>query len=149
MPLFRLAFLVLLFALPLGARADLLGFDRLEQALRLSAQQKEQFEAAVGSTKRAVFGIGLGALQMKQRLASELLKDRPDPRALAEAQEALVEHSRPLVLAAREEWLRLYAMMDDEQVAIARAFVEEKLRKLERAGEYLGRYLADHVGPER
>lgn len=139
---FLLLLVALLVALPAAAQ-ERLGFEGLERSLRLNPYQKQQFDAAVAATQRAMVAIGLGALQAKSRLAQELLKDRPDPKALLMAQDELVEFSKPHVLAAREEWLRLYAMLDEEQVRIARAFVEEKLRLLERLGEHLGRHVEE------
>jgi hypothetical protein len=139
-------FLLLLFAflvaLPVAAQGRL-GFEGLERSLRLNPYQKQQFDVAARATQRAMVAIGLGAIQAKSRLAQELLKDRPDPNALLMAQEELVEFSKPHVNAARDEWMRLYAMLDEEQVRIARNFVEEKLRLLERLAEHLGRHMEE------
>ena len=139
-------FLILLFAflvaLPAAAQGRL-GFEGLERSLRLSPYQKQQFDVAVSATQRAMVAIGLGALQAKSRVAQELLKDRPDPNALLMAQEELVEFSKPHVSSARQEWMRFYAMLDEEQVRIARSFVEEKLRLLERLAEHLGRHVEE------
>lgn len=121
------------------------GFEGLERSLRLNPYQQQQFDAAVTATQRAMVAIGLGALQAKSRLAQELLKDRPDPQALRLAQDELVDFAKPHVRAAHDEWRRLYALMDDDQVRIARAFVEEKLRKLEEVGAYLGRHLQERL----
>ena len=133
-------------ALPAAAQGNF-GFESLERNLRLSPWQKQQFDVAVLATQRAMIAIGLGALQAKSRLAQELLKDRPDPDAMLRAQEELVEFSKPHVRKARDEWLRFYAMLDDDQVRIAREFVDEKLRLLERVGEELGRYLSERLRP--
>ena len=121
------------------------GFDGLEQSLRLSPWQKQQFDVAVNATQRAMVAIGLGAIQVKARLAQELLKDRPDPDALFKAQDELVEFSKPHVTRAREEWLRFYTMLDEDQVRTARSFVEEKLRLLEKAGEHLAQMLGERL----
>jgi hypothetical protein len=139
---FVLLLAVFLVALPAAAQGRL-GFEGLERSLRLSPYQKQQFDVAVTATQRAMVAIGLGALQAKSRLVQELLKDRPDPNALLMAQEELVEFSKPHVNAAREEWIRFYAMLDEDQVRIARSFVEEKLRLLERLGEHLGRHVEE------
>jgi len=135
---------VFLVALPAAAQGKL-GFEGLERSLRLNPYQKQQFDVAVTATQRAMVAIGLGALQAKSRLAQELLKDRPDPNALLLAQDELVEFSKPHVRAAREEWVRLYAMLDDEQVRIARGFVEEKLRLVEELGQHLGQYIEERM----
>ncbi|MEO7741569.1 MAG: hypothetical protein ABIR98_01355 [Usitatibacter sp.] len=146
-PLLRvmsLAASFLLLLIPLAASAaSLPGFDELERALRLNPHQKQQFDVAVNATQRAMVAIGLGALQAKTRVTQELLKERPDPDALFMAQEELIDFAKPHMRGARDEWLRLYALMDDDQVRIARAFIEDKLRRLEAVGEHLGRSLSD------
>lgn len=139
---FLLLLVAFFVALPAAAQGRF-GFEGLERSLRLNPYQRQQFDVAVTATQRAMVAIGLGALQAKSRLAQELLKDRPDPNALLMAQDELVEFSKPHVNAAREEWVRLYALLDEEQVRVARNFVEEKLRLLERLGEHLGRHIED------
>ena len=140
----RIVNLLLMLALlvPLGVGAQKPGdWQELERSLRLNPFQKEQFDVAVAATQRAMVAIGLGMLQAKSRVAGELLKQKPDPDALFLAQEELIEFSKPYFRAARDEWLRLYALMDDDQVRIARNFIDEKLRRLENVAEMLGRVL--------
>ena len=107
-----------------------LGFDRLEQALKLRPDQKDQFDAAVGATQRALLSVALSGMQMKERFKEEMAKPRPDLNALARSQEDLIEQSRPLFREAREEWMKLYAVLDEAQVATAKAFVEERVGRL-------------------
>ena len=135
--------LLVVFALlaPGLAGAQLADFRELERSLRLNPVQKEQFDVATAATQRAMVAIGLGALQAKSRVAQELLKDKPDPDAFFMAQEELVEFAKPHLRSARDEWLRLYALMDDDQVRTARAYIEGRLRRLEDIGAILGRVL--------
>ena len=126
-------------ALPVFARDA--GVERLERSLKLDPLQQHQFDVALQATQRAMITIGLGALQFKTRLGMELLKDRPDPKALTQLQDEVVELARPQVRAARDEWMRFYAMLDGEQSAAAQAFMEEKLRKLDQVAEALIREL--------
>jgi hypothetical protein len=130
---------------PLGAGAQLPGFADFERSLRLTPHQKDQFDVAVAATQRAMIAIGLGVLQAKSRLGNELLKDKPDVEQLMMAQQELLEFSKPHVQSARDEWVRLYATLDDDQVRIARAFIDEKLRLLEQVGAQLGRSLAEKL----
>lgn len=106
-------------------------FARLEQSLRLKPSQKAQFDIAVAATQRALLSSALSANEFRERLKAELLKDRPDLAAIFAAQERMLEENKPLFRAARDEWVRLYALLDDEQVRVARDFVERKLSRLE------------------
>ena len=127
--------LVAAFAAPAFARdADV---ERMQRSLKLNPIQQQQFDVAMAATQRAMLAIGMGALQFKSRLGMELLKERPDMSSLATAQDELVEMSKPHVRAAKDEWLRFYAMLDDEQVGAARGYMDEKLRKLDRLAEHL------------
>jgi len=109
------------------------GFGDLEQSLRLTPEQKTQFDAAVAATQRALLSMALVGWQMKDRLGAELAKPRPDLDAIARAQDDAIEQTRPAFKEARVEWARLYAMLDPEQVRVARAYVEDRLEMLERA----------------
>lgn len=137
-----LAALLAAFALPAFARDP--GMERLERSLKLNPIQQQQFDIALQATQRAMLSIGMGALQLKTQLGMELLKDRPDAKALAQAQDELVEMSRPLVRTARDEWLRFYSLLDDEQVGTARAYLEERMRKLDQLAEHI---IGELTGP--
>jgi hypothetical protein len=138
------AFVITVFcALALAAQAQGFSFgpryDDLEARLRLNPAQKEQFDVAKGATQRALLSIGLVALEIKARLAAELAKDRPDFDSFMRDPEALVAQVRPHFSEARAEWARLYAMMDNDQVAIAREYMDKQFAQLERIGaEILG-----------
>ncbi|HXS53587.1 MAG TPA: hypothetical protein VN782_13725 [Usitatibacter sp.] len=117
--------------------SSLPGFDDLERSLRLDAVQKAQFDVAVGATQRALVSVGLGALELKARIAAELAKPAPDVDEIARAQEQIVEQSRPLFREAHREWERFFAMLDREQERRARALIGKKLAQLERLGDQL------------
>ena len=138
---FLLAVFALLAALTTPALARDAEVERLQRSLRLNPIQQQQFDVALQATQRAMLAIGMGALQFKTRLGLELLKDRPDAKALALAQDELVEMSKPHVRAARDEWLRFYSLLDDEQVGTARAYMEERLHKLDQLADHLIRSL--------
>ena len=123
----RLFFSLLLVAVSFRASAALPNFDNLEQRLKIRPEQKEQFDITVGSTKRALLAVGIAAIQFKERLTAELSKNNPDFRAFARANEDMVEQTRPLFKEAGDEWKRLYALLDDEQVEIAKSFLRENL----------------------
>jgi hypothetical protein len=146
------AFLVSLLcalALPVQAQSFSLGprYDDLEARLRLNPQQKQQFDVAKGATQRAILSIGLVALEIKARLATELAKERPDFESLARDPDALVAQVRPHFREARDEWARLYALMDDDQVAIARAYMDKQFAQLEKIGVDLLGFMRERLRP--
>jgi hypothetical protein len=127
----------LLLASALAHASSLPGFDDLERSLRLDAIQKAQFDLAVNATQRALVSVGLGALELKARIAGELAKRSPDLNELARAQEEIVDRSRPLFREAHRQWERFFAMLDREQERRARAVIGRKLEELERLGDQL------------
>lgn len=105
-------------------------FDRLERALRLKPMQKEQFDVAVASTRRALLAVAMAGLQVKERISQELSKPRPDLNALYDIHEQVIEQNKPIFRETRNEWQKLYALLDDEQTAIAKRYIEDKLNIL-------------------
>ncbi|MGE5616029.1 MAG: hypothetical protein ACM3X5_03865, partial [Bacillota bacterium] len=119
----------LLALLPLAAMASLPQLpplpqlEQLEEALKLTPAQKVQYDAAVAATKRLLMGTALIGMEMRERLKAELDKPRPDLGALADMRDSLVEQTRPLRREARDEWLKLYQMLNDDQVATLKQFL--------------------------
>lgn len=139
----RLLLAVFVFAASAAASAQGLGLGDLEARLKLTPEQKKQFDVAAAASKRALFSIGLAALQVQARLASELRKDVPDFDAVAREQEDAIAMVRPLFDEARSEWTRLYGTMSAEQAAIARTEIERRLGMLEGATRELARRFGD------
>jgi hypothetical protein len=128
----RLGFLLVLLLSSLVAQAGPLDpdFERLELALRLKPAQKEQYDVAVNATRRAILAVAMAGLQAKERVARELEKPRPDLNILYDIHEQMIEQNKPLFRDARTEWSKLFAMMDDEQAAIAKRYIEDRLNLL-------------------
>ena len=125
---FRALLALLLVGLSLGAFAQSLpNFDELEKRLHIRPDQKDQYDLAVGATKRALLSVGLAAMQMKDALVQELAKPRPDFRELARKQNQLIDDQRPLFREAGEQWRRLYSILDPRQVDTVRDFLRENL----------------------
>jgi hypothetical protein len=101
-----------------------LKFDKLEEALQLTPDQKEQYELAVGATKRMILHVTLGGMQLKERLQEELSKSRPNFGVLRELR-TLMEDGKPLRREARDEWKKLYSMLNEEQVARLKRYLGE------------------------
>ena len=131
MKTFRFAAALFLLALSMAASAaQMPRFDQLERDLKIRPEQKEQYEMAVGATKRALLAVSLSFMEMKQRLAEELMKPRPDFSRLTDSYERIVDQHRPLFREAGVEWKKLYALLDDEQVEIVKDFLHENLGRL-------------------
>ena len=126
----RFFFAVVLALAAFQAAAATPNFDDLERRLKIRPEQKDQYDLAVGATKRALLAVGLVAMQMKERLAAELMKPNPDFRSLLRSQQDVVDQVRPQFKEAGEQWKKLYALLDDEQVEIARDFLRENLGRL-------------------
>ena len=122
----------LLLAVSFGSTAAALQpkFDKLEEKLKLRPDQKVQFDIAVATTQRALLSVALTAMELKEKFEAELAKPRPDFWVFADAHEAIVERNRPLFKAAGEEWKKLYALLDDDQVDVAKRFLRENLNRL-------------------
>jgi len=119
----------MLVALSLGAHAGPLDrdFQKLERALRMNPAQKEQFDIAVGATQRALLAVAMAGMQIQERMRVEMDKPRPDLNLLYDIHEQVIEQNKPLFREAREEWMRLYALLDPDQVRVAKRYIEERL----------------------
>jgi hypothetical protein len=126
------AFLALvLAAISFGAAAQSMpDFSQLEARLKIRPEQRDQYELAVGATKRALLAVGLAAMEMKETLVRELAKPSPDFRALARKQNELIEDQRPLFREAGEQWKKLYDVLDPKQVETVQQFLRENLGSL-------------------
>ncbi len=124
-----------------AAPFEMEGLERLEKQLRMSPEQKAQFDVAVGASKRAMLSSAITGMEFKARLQRELLKPQPDLAAIFQAQEALVEQNRPAFREARDEWVKLYALLDEEQVKVARSYVERTMLGVEVLADAFKRYL--------
>jgi hypothetical protein len=135
--LHRALFVFILAWLPIAAFAANPHFEELEAKLHLKPAQKVQYDLAVAATQRALLAIGLSAMEFKARFADEMRKNAPDLEALLRMPVELGMMVKPQVREAQGEWNRLFAMLDDEQVAIARVEVERQLGRLDDFGDFL------------
>ncbi len=131
-----LALSALLLSLAAGASP----FPRLDQfgkSLNLTPAQQVQFDAAVASTQRVIVAAAIDGMQMKAQVNAEFAKPRPDLEALARAKDASAERLKPLHDASRAEWLKLYAMLGDDQVAIVKSYLEDKMEHLDALRQFV------------
>ena len=131
MRLLRILAALFLFAVSMAASAgDLPRFDDLERRLQIRPEQKEQFDLAVGATKRALLAVAASAMEMKQRLADELMKPRPDFGSFFRGADKMLELHEPLFREAGSEWKKLFKLLDKKQVEIVKDFLRENLGPL-------------------
>ena len=129
---FRAVVALLLMLLSMAASAQIPSprFDELERHLQIRPEQKDQFDMAVGATKRALLAVGLSVMEMKQRLAEELLKPDPDFSRLFGGVDRALEDHAPLFKEAGREWKKLYAQLDAKQVETVKRFLLDNLGAL-------------------
>ena len=129
----RLIVALFLLGLSLAATAQTIPsprFDELERRLQIRPEQKEQYEMAVGATKRALLAVGLTFMEMKQRLAEELMKPSPDFSVLFGGADRAFDQNRPLFEEAAREWKKLFLLLDDKQVEVVKQFLLDNLGQI-------------------
>jgi hypothetical protein len=130
-----LAVLVVL-AAPLVARADnSFGLRDTEAKLRLDARQKVLFDDAVSATKRALLATAIAGNQVKAQIGDELGKAHPDPFRMLVNPDDIAGQLRAPWRESHEAWTRLYATLDERQLAIARREIEQRIQLIEVASE--------------
>lgn len=105
-------------------------FHKLERQLRLRPAQKAQFDVAVEASQRALMSVALAGLQVKERLSAEIAKPMPDLNVLYRLHEEALDLAVPNFRDARDEWDRLFRMLDRSQVEAAKRFLKEQLGAL-------------------
>ena len=135
-------------ALLLSFTAGALPFPRLDQfgkSLNLSPPQQAQFDAAVAATQRVVMAAAIDGMQMKALVKAEFAKPRPDLEVIARARDASAARLKPLHDASRAEWLKFYATLGDDQVAIVKSYLEDKMDHLEALRQFMFSLLVGKV----
>ena len=125
-----LAVLLLLCSMAAAAQVPSPRFDELERKLQIRPAQKEQYEMAVGATKRALLAVSLSLMDMKQRLAAELMKSNPDFSSFFHGADRVFEEQRPLFEEAGREWRKLYELLDARQVEVVKQFLIDNLGQI-------------------
>jgi len=102
-------------------------FKQLERRLRLKPEQKAQYDVAVGSLKRTLLASAGIFAEPKEQLSQELQKSSPDYGRILRSQRAAWEMFTPQLQETLDEWSKLYALLEDDQVIIAKRFLRENL----------------------
>jgi hypothetical protein len=124
------AFVLMAASFTASAASSSADFDQLERQLRLKPHQKEQFAMASSATQTALVATAMSLALLKNDLADELQKPRPDLAGILRSQQAAFALNEPLYREATDEWNKLYVLLEPDQVALAKRYVEEKLRSL-------------------
>ena len=103
----------------------------IEGALNLDAAQKAQFDIATTATRQTYEAARARHEQMTAVVDAEMAKARPDLAALANYQDSEMDAARVVDSAARNEWLRLYALLDDTQAAVVKTFLQERMLRID------------------
>lgn len=69
----------------------------------------------------------MAGMQIQERVKAELDKPRPDLNILYDIHEQVIEQNKPVFREARDAWSRLFALLDDDQLKIAKRYVEDRL----------------------
>jgi hypothetical protein len=110
-----------------GMATQMPDFKQLERELHLKPSQKAQFDVATVALKRSLLASAGTLMELKTQLAEELMKSNPDWAALLDRQRAAYEINAPIYRETLEEWSRLYALLEDDQVVIAKRFLRDAL----------------------
>jgi hypothetical protein len=110
-----------------GAEVSFPAIARIEQKLNLTADQKAQFEVALAASKTAFLAIEENHKELKAFAEQELANTRHDLELLAAELDDAMELGRVQRHNARAEWLKLYAMLSDDQVAVVKTALQEKI----------------------
>lgn len=147
----RFLLLLLVAAVSFATQAAALpqAFERLERALQLTPEQKAQFDVAVAATRRIGVVVAMAGLEMKDRIRDELSKPRPDLRILLDAKDEILARSLELRREAREEWLKLYGMLDADQVATLKSFAEARVDRLGALHDFMVELILGRSPPKK
>jgi hypothetical protein len=110
-----------------GAGISFPAITKVERKLNLTPEQKEQFDVALAASKVAFLALEANHKELRQFAQKELANARPNLEALSGEFDDAMEFGRTATRKARAEWLKLYAMLSDEQVAVVRDALQEKI----------------------
>jgi len=110
-----------------GAGISFPAITKVEKKLDLTPLQKAQFDVALAASKAAFLAIEANHKDLKMLADVELAKARPDLEMLANEVDETMEQGRIERLKARVEWLKLYNLLSDQQVAVVKSAIQEKV----------------------
>jgi hypothetical protein len=109
--------------------------------LNLNTSQQGIWDSAVAQSKAAREAAKANRQQVKAALKAELAKPEPDLAAVVAVADSVQQQNRAQGIAARNEWLRLYAALSTEQKGV----VKDMLQKRVDRAESLGAMIREHM----
>jgi hypothetical protein len=112
---------------PFGPRVE-----RLATELKLSAEQRAQWDAQVQKSKSLFEAMKKARADMHQIIKTELAKAEPDLAALAAKADEARDKGRAAHRELRDGWLKLYAGFSAEQKAVVKKRFLAHLERFDR-----------------
>lgn len=103
--------------------------------LNLDSSQQQAWDNAVAQSKAAHQTIGANRQRLHDMAEVELAKPEPDLAALAALADQIHQTNHDAHVAARNEWLKLYAMLSPEQKAVVRDGIAARVARMEQFRE--------------
>lgn len=111
--------------MPMGHHAD-----RLAAKLKLTPDQKTQWDAMLAKTKAQHEAMRQQHEEMHAAVKAELAKPEPDLAALAAKGDAARDKGRAAHKELRDGWLALYATMSPEQKGVVKAEIQRHMSRM-------------------
>jgi Spy/CpxP family protein refolding chaperone len=112
---------------PFGPR-----IERLAAELKLSAEQRAQWDAQVQKSKSLFEAMKKARADMHQTIKAELAKAEPDLAALAAKADEARDKGRSAHRELRDGWLKLYAGFSAEQKAVVKKRILAHIERFDR-----------------
>jgi len=128
--------------------------ERLATELKLSAEQRAQWDAQMQKSKTVHEAMRKARTDMHQVVKAELAKAEPDLAALAAKADEARDKGRAAHRDLRDGWLKLYAGFNAEQKAIVKKRILVHLGRFEKLRDRMHQRMHDRhhgapKGPEK
>jgi len=119
--------------------------DRLAEKLKLTPEQKPQWDAMVKKTKEHFEAMRKAHHEMHEAFKAEMDKPEPDLAALAAKSDAMRERGMAAHKELRDGWLKLYATMSPEQKGVVKHAILHHMKMRHMREKMMGGH-GDHGG---
>ena len=129
-----------------GAGISFPMITKVERQLNLTPEQRVQYDVALNATKAAFVSIEASHKALKEFAEIELANDRPNLDLVVAELDDAIDANRIDSRKARAEWLKLYAMLSAEQVAIVKSALQDKLKLVSWIREFVVKWFVVRRG---